>query len=186
MKFNSGLQLRPGTSGGPQATAEKTEPTMDDDLEFSTLETSFDYFVMSPEEELDQTQFLAPNMDRSKLSSSSMDSGISGGSFLDPNYAASPLSSLGSPPSEGDFTRRRSYNEQTQNSFLSPERVTLSRQSSEALPIFNIERDGNPDIQWFMYYDFIVTKAEAYYQLQPSYLPTAKYPTRINSEKVIM
>lgn len=52
--------------------------------------------------------------------------------------------------------------------------------------LFNIERDGNPSIEWFMYYDFIVTKAEAYYQLQPGYLPTVNYPSIRQPEKVIM
>ncbi len=52
------------------------------------------------------------------------------------------------------------------------------------VPLFNIERNGDPKIDRIMYYDFMVTKTDAYYQLQPGYLPTGKYPSYIKSEKV--
>jgi hypothetical protein len=53
-------------------------------------------------------------------------------------------------------------------------------------PPFNIERDGDPRISWIMYYDFVVTKTEAFYNLQPGYVATANYPSRVKSEKVMM
>lgn len=53
------------------------------------------------------------------------------------------------------------------------------------LPTFNIEKDGDSRISWIIYYDFIVTKTEAFYQLQPGYLPTASYPSRRNAEEII-
>ncbi len=161
---------------------------MDEDWESDISEgtgADFNPRVMSPEG-LDEYQVVAPLMDRGELSGSSMESRLSTGSFPDPKYAASPLSSLGSPKSEGDFMRHRSYNEQPQNSFLSPDTAALSRESSAGLPLFNIEKDGDPKIKWFMYYDFIVTKTDAYYQLQPGYLPTNNFPPRINSEKIIV
>jgi peptide-N4-(N-acetyl-beta-glucosaminyl)asparagine amidase len=46
------------------------------------------------------------------------------------------------------------------------------------LPLFNIEKDGDPRIHWELYYDFIVTKTEIFFQLQPGYLPTNKFPAR--------
>lgn len=60
----------------------------------------------------------------------------------------------------------------------------LSGEISEGQPLFNIEKDGDPRIMWYMYYDFVVTKTEAYYQLQPRYLATERYPARVRSEKV--
>lgn len=85
-------------------------------------------------------------------------------------------------------------------SYMSPPTASLSASTAQdtgpvepsnpvdetGLSLFNIERDGLPYIKWFMYYDFIVTKSEAYYQLQPGYLPTENYPTRVKSEKTMM
>ncbi len=82
--------------------------------------------------------------------------------------------------------RGTTYIGQSQNAFLSPESAAMSREPSKELPLFNIERDGDPNIHWSMYYDFSVNKAEAYYQLQPGYKSTKNYPPRIKSEKVIM
>jgi hypothetical protein len=90
----------------------------------------------------------------------------------------SSLSSWSTPASDVVVIRHGFGDEQPANSWLSPE--TASR------PSFNIERDGDPRIEWFMYYDFIVTKTEAYYQLKPDYLATDKYPTRVTQENVIM
>jgi hypothetical protein len=53
------------------------------------------------------------------------------------------------------------------------------------LPTFSIEKDGDSRISWVMYYDFVVTKTEAFYELQPGYLPTASYPSRRNAEEII-
>jgi hypothetical protein len=44
--------------------------------------------------------------------------------------------------------------------------------------LFNIEKDGDPAINWEMYYDFYVDKEGAYYKLQDGYLPTEKYPAK--------
>ena len=133
-----------------------------------------------------QIRYLAPPMDRSPGSGSSMESCRSVGSYQDPDYAASPFSPCDSPPSEDGLTRRGTQYESPQYSYLSLETAEPSRESRTALPLFNIERDGDPNIMWWMYYDFKVTKTEAYYQLQPGYLPTEKYPSRVPSEKVIM
>jgi hypothetical protein len=132
---------------------------------------SFDFYVMSPEEQT-QDQFLAaPSMDRKELSGSDTDSRCSADSDQDQYYAESPLMSYGSPQSEGGLTPQYSY--------LSLDTPAPSREPSAVAPLFNIERDGDPRINWVMYYDFIVTKNEAYYQLQPGYLPTEKYPRRV-------
>ena len=130
-------------------------------------------------------QFLAPPMDRGLGSGSSMESRRSMGSYQDFDYAASPSSLYRSPPSGGGLTRRGSKYE-LQTGYSSPETEAISRESSAELPLFNIERDGHPDIMWYMHYDFKVTKTEAYYQLQEGYLPTDKYPARVKSEKVTM
>lgn len=45
-------------------------------------------------------------------------------------------------------------------------------------PLFNIERDGDPNISWWMYYDFHVDKDGAYHILQPGYLPSEKFPQK--------
>jgi hypothetical protein len=124
-------------------------------------------------QEHDRGQFLAaPSMDRNKLSGSSTDSRRSTGSYQDQGYAESPLTSYGSPQSEGDLTPQYNY--------LSLDTEAPSREPSERVFLFDIERYGDPRIEWIMYYDFIVTKSEAYYQLQPGYLPTEKYPPRVS------
>ena len=133
--------------------------------------------VVFPRDEL-QNQYLAPPMDRSLGSGSSMESRRSMGSYQDPDYAASPSSIYSSPLSNSGLTLRGSKYE--------PQNTYLSRESSAELPLFNIERDGDPDIMWYMYYDFKVTKTEAYFQLQKGYLPTNNYPTIVKSEKVTM
>jgi hypothetical protein len=60
------------------------------------------------------------------------------------------------------------------------------RKPSVEVPLFDIEKDGDPRIAWYMYYDFFVTKGEAYYQLQPGYLPTDTFPRKRKSEPIIM
>lgn len=61
-----------------------------------------------------------------------------------------------------------------------------AHQHKDAEPLlFNIERDGDPRISWIMYYDFVVTKSEAFYELKPGYLATANYPSRRNTEEII-
>jgi hypothetical protein len=147
-------------------------------------EYEFEFGGMFPRDE-NQNQYLAPPMDRSLGSGSSMESRRSMGSYQDPDYAASPSSLYSSPPSDGGLMRRGS-NYEPQNSYLSLETEAISREPRAELPLFNIEKDGDPDIQWYMYYDFKVTKTEAYYQLQKDYIPTDKYPARVKSEKVPM
>jgi hypothetical protein len=60
------------------------------------------------------------------------------------------------------------------------------RKPSVEVTLFDIDKDGDPRISWYMYYDFMVTKTEAYYQLQPGYLPTDRYPPRRKPEPVIV
>lgn len=50
-------------------------------------------------------------------------------------------------------------------------------------PLFDIERDGDPNISWWMYYDFHVDKDGAYHILQPGYLPSEKFPPKRFSDK---
>lgn len=50
-------------------------------------------------------------------------------------------------------------------------------------PLFDIERDGDPNISWWMYYDFHVDKNGAYHILQPGYLPSEKFPEKRFSDK---
>jgi hypothetical protein len=90
----------------------------------------------------------------------------------------SPFSSWSTPASDVGVIRHGFRDEQPANSWLSLE--------TAAHPLFNIERDGDPRIEWFMYYDFTVTKTEAYYQLKPGYLATDKYPTRFTQKNIIM
>jgi len=155
--------------------------------DFPIIDAEFDYDVMSPDE-LKQDPFLAaPYMDRSTLSGSSMGS-RSTGSYLEQNYVTSPFSSsYGTPRSEEGLTRRSSQYESSQNGFRSPDTAVPSRESSAGFSnLFNIEKDGDPRIKWDMYYNFVVTKTEAYYQLQPGYLPTVNYPEIRKSEKLIV
>jgi hypothetical protein len=59
-----------------------------------------------------------------------------------------------------------------------PERQPMSK-----APLFNIERDGDLNIAWWMYYDFHVDKNGAYHTLQPGYLATEKFPAKRFSDK---
>jgi hypothetical protein len=52
------------------------------------------------------------------------------------------------------------------------------------LPPFDIEKHGDPMISWCLYYDFVVTKAEAYYKLQPGYLATENFPIRKDNKEI--
>jgi hypothetical protein len=155
---------------------------------YPIIDAEFDYDVESPKE-LKQDPFLAaPDMDRSTLSGSSMGSRRSTGSYPEQNYVTTPLSSsYGSPMSEEGLTRRSSQFEFCQNGYLSSDTAVLSRESSAGSSnLWNIEKYGDPRIGWQMYYDFKVTKTEAYYQLQPGYLPTVNYPSIRKSEKLMV
>ena len=90
--------------------------------------------------------------------------------FSEPGSEA--LLPLGSPQSEGGLSLQYNY--------LSLDTAVPSREPSARVFLFDIERDGDPRVEWIMYYDFIVTKSEAYYQLQPGYLPTEKYPSCVS------
>ena len=99
---------------------------------------------------------------------------------------SAPISSYAnSEASDEGFTSRKSMYEHTQT-FSTPEPAAGSSDLSSKLLLFNIEQDGNPETHWKMYYEFVVTKTEAYCQLLESYLVTDNYPLRINSERVIM
>jgi hypothetical protein len=50
-------------------------------------------------------------------------------------------------------------------------------------PLFDIERDGDPNISWWMYYDFHVNKDGAYHTLQDGYLPSENFPEKRFSDK---
>jgi hypothetical protein len=141
---------------------------------------------------------LAPSMDRNPSSHSSMGSANSGYSNhlgQEQNFTASISSgssyagSPRSPSSEYASPRKSSYTTRTP-AYLSPaqqkpevEASSSRERRANELPLFNIETDGDPDIKWYMYYDFKVTKKDAYFELQPGYLVTANYPSRIPSEK---
>jgi hypothetical protein len=55
-------------------------------------------------------------------------------------------------------------------------------QDLSRLPLFDIERKGDPLISWWMYYDFHVEKEGAYHVLKPGYLVTEKYPAKRASD----
>lgn len=55
-------------------------------------------------------------------------------------------------------------------------------QDLSRLPLFDIEREGDPLISWWMYYDFHVEKEGAYHVLKPGYLVTEKYPAKRASD----
>jgi hypothetical protein len=84
------------------------------------------------------------------------------------------------------WSPRRGGLDQQQNAAMSHLTPQGTRKASVEVRLFDIEKDGDSRISWYMYYDFIVTKNEAYYQLQPGYLPTEKYPRRQKSEPVTM
>jgi hypothetical protein len=142
--------------------------------------------VMSPTEQ-EPNQHLTPMDRRAGISGSSKASHRSTNSFGDTNYTAlSPETwYTDSPRSDIGFTHRESGYEQTQ-SFSTPGAAPISPGPTSGLPVFNIEKDGDPNIHWKMYYNFVVTKQEAYYQLQQGYVVTDKYPLTIKSERVVM
>ena len=110
----------------------------------------------------DQDRLKAPSMYRDRSSGSSHCSMVSsGGSYRDRHCSSSPRSHVGSPSSEYD-----------------------KLQEDSDLPLFNIEEQGDPRISWIMYYDFVVTKQDAFYRLKPGYLATEKYPSRVERPKV--
>jgi len=84
------------------------------------------------------------------------------------------------------WSPRRGGPDQQQNAAMARLPTQETRKASVEVTLFDIEKDGDPRISWYMYYDFIVTKNEAYYQLQPGYLPTEIYPRRQKSEPVTM
>jgi hypothetical protein len=84
------------------------------------------------------------------------------------------------------WSLRRGGPDQQQNAAMSRLPPQEPRKASVEVTLFDIEKDGDPRITWYMYYDFVVTKNEAYHQLQPGYLPTEKYPRRKKSEPVMM
>src|SRR5580700_5293366 len=142
-----------------------------------------------------QAGYRAILMDRgygSQSSTESMTSGNSHTSSQDQIFTAplSPISSYaGSPQSlSNEYTSLRITQSQA---YLLPAQQKLEVEASSScegradteLPPFDIEADGDPKIKWFMYYDFRVTKTEAFWELQPGYLVTAGYPSRVPSEK---
>jgi hypothetical protein len=68
----------------------------------------------------------------------------------------------------------------------SPTRDSLSIDplDTSQLPPFDIEKHGDPRISWFLYYDFVVTKSEAYYELQPGYLASKNFPIRKDNKEI--
>jgi hypothetical protein len=153
-----------------------------------------------------QADHLAPPMARRHGSHSSMGSINSGysnplGQDLNFTIPLSPDSSyVGSPQSpsiEYANSQNSSYITQTP-AYLLPAQQRLEVGVSPPLelplfeveaspplelPLFDIEAQGDPEIKWYMYYDFRVTKNDAYWELQPGYKVTANYPSRMTSEK---
>jgi hypothetical protein len=99
----------------------------------------------------------------------------SGSSWNPNNTAISPISSYAGSTTTDEGPTRLGSAYSFQNSFVSPK---------PELPLFNIEKDGDPGIAWYMYYDFIVTKTKSYYQLQKGYLVTEKYPAQVHPKTV--
>ncbi len=139
-------------------------------------------FSPSSNEGQNYGRLLAPSMDRTRGSGSSMGSGsgYSGTTFQDPYYAPSPITDYANSPGS-DYGNFDMSNNQSQDlSYLSQEpndfRPSVPCQSSEELPPFNIEKDGDPNIHWKMYYDFKVTKVDSYFELQPGYVVTRRFP----------
>jgi hypothetical protein len=140
-------------------------------------------FDMVPVAQQGRDSLGASFMDRAGGSSSSMGT--------DSSYQSSPYA--GSPASDDGHNFPQTSSGFRQSSFLSPtspisptsptsptwsRTASLTQGSNVTLPPFNIERDGDPLISWEMYYDFKVDKNEAYYELQPGYLETPKFPRR--------
>jgi hypothetical protein len=141
---------------------------------------------------------LAPSMDRGHGSRSSMGSINSGNSnpygqeqnFMTPlsstsSYAGSPPAPSNeymSPRKSSDPTRTPAYLHSTRQQPEVEASSSCEREPNAGSPLFDIELYGDPQIKWYMYYDFKVTKTEAYWELQPGYLVSAKYPARIPNE----
>jgi hypothetical protein len=128
------------------------------------------------------------------MSLSTSGSGRSASSYEDQKFTVptSISSYASSEASDEGSTRRESVYDYSQTSSTLdlmaeyPDPEALPPDLSSELLLFNIEKDGDPQIHWKMYYEFVVTKTEAYYQLLEGYLVTDNYPLRINSERVIM
>ena len=110
--------------------------------------------------------------------------------FADLSYPYSPVTSYeGSPASDSNFSQRRTSSDPASYSYLLPPaspgatKDDRSLKGSFDLPPFNIEEQGDPRIFWIMYYEFVVTKTEAFYKLLPGYIPTEKYPARVEIER---
>lgn len=70
---------------------------------------------------------------------------------------------------------------------LSPSNSTdvgVEKVLEEDLPLFDIEAEGDPLIDRMTYYDFEVTKQEAFWKLRPKYKVTKNFPERLEVEKV--
>lgn len=69
---------------------------------------------------------------------------------------------------------------------LSSEQVMLLREitkNAQQCPTpFDIEKHGDPRINPRFYYEFVVKKNEAYFLLQPFYIPSKKFPLKIPYE----
>ena len=134
-----------------------------------------------------QEGFQAPRMSRDIGSDSSFDSMGSSRSrtsyHSDLLYLSSPItpSYVGSPGNEYEPSSHR----HTPSSTVPASHLPLSAGTANEreLPPFNIEKQGNPKISWFMYYNFVETETEAFYKLQPGYISTKNYPPRIKMEK---
>lgn len=46
-------------------------------------------------------------------------------------------------------------------------------------------RDGDPNIHGSLYYDFMVTRTEAFWQLKPGYRPSEEYPEKRPDAKMV-
>jgi hypothetical protein len=143
----------------------------------------------SPQYETSQNGFLSPDAamlsresSRGTLTPRSPQYETSQNGFLSTDAAM-----LSRESSTGTSTRRSPQYETSQNGFLSPDAAMLSRESSTGTSaLYDIERHGDPRIEWPMYYDFIVTETDAYFRLQPDYKPTVNYPRIRTFEKVII
>lgn len=148
--------------------------------------------LLSYREELQPTYLDAPAMDRRRGSRSSISSGYSNGSNPGQGYNSSPGSSYcpsyGSP-SDGFTTPKLSSSYYiTSPSYVSSTPSEANSQGNsqvdETLPPFDPAKEGDPRISWQMYYDFMVTKTEAYWKLKPGYVVSERYPDHIKSDPI--
>ena len=106
----------------------------------------------------------------------SLDSDISLSSYGSITSQAAPHTAFGGYTLHQDYPRVESVTVSANLYSYPPSSFGGDQVMSK--PLFDIERDGDPNISWWMYYDFHVDKDGAYHILQPGYLPSEKFPEK--------